>query len=159
MRSANLLLRFVLELAALVALGYWGLHAAAGWIGILLCIAAPLLFAVLWGLFAAHKAKWPPLEPWKAVVGFVLLEIAALSLALAGQVRSCGESTPGLVQSRARWALRRILRLHLLDDLLPDLPPHVRIRFRRNFRFLVSHAVSRMDCSAKLIEASVQAAV
>lgn len=55
MKAANLLLRFLLELSALAALGYWGFHVAGGIAGILLCIGAPLLFAASWGLFAAHK--------------------------------------------------------------------------------------------------------
>ena len=85
MKAVNLLLRFLLELTALVALGYWGFHAAAGMAGILICIGAPLAFAVLWGLFAAHKAKYPPPQPWKAVLGAVLLEVTPVILALEGQ--------------------------------------------------------------------------
>jgi hypothetical protein len=81
MKILNLLLRFLLEVCALIALGYWGLHAA----GLLLCIGAPLLFALLWGLFAAHKAKFPPPQPWKAIVGAVLLEVTPLVLLSAGQ--------------------------------------------------------------------------
>lgn len=86
MKALNLLLRFLLELGTLVSLGYWGFYAAPGLAGIFLCIAAPLLFAVAWGLFAAHKAKFPPPQPWKDILGFLFLEIAAVSLALAGQV-------------------------------------------------------------------------
>ena len=87
MKAANLLLRFLLELAALAAVGYWGYHAVEGEVARLaLCIAAPILFAILWALFAAHKAKYPPPKPWKAVVGFVLLECGAIGLALTGQV-------------------------------------------------------------------------
>ncbi len=85
MRSINLLVRFLLELAALAALAFWGLHAATDMLGLVLCIAAPLLFAVLWGLFAAHKAKFPPPQPWKAILGAVLLEVTAGVIALAGQ--------------------------------------------------------------------------
>lgn len=49
-KSANLVLRFVLELCALVAIGYWGFYVAGSspskWI---LGIGAPLLVAVVWG--------------------------------------------------------------------------------------------------------------
>lgn len=87
MKIANLLLRFLLELCALAALGYWGYHVVqVETARLVLCIAAPIVFAVLWGLFAAHRAKFPPRKPWKAVVGFLFLEAAALGLALAGQV-------------------------------------------------------------------------
>ena len=86
-KIANLALRFVLELCALFAVGYCGYHAVQGEIArLVLCIAAPIVFAVLWGLFAAHKAKFPPPKPWKAIVGFVLLECGAVGLALTGQV-------------------------------------------------------------------------
>jgi hypothetical protein len=87
MKAANLLLRFLLELAALVAVSYWGYHVAEGEAGRLaLCITAPVLFGVLWALFAAHKAKFPPPQPWKALVGFLLLECGAVCLALGGQL-------------------------------------------------------------------------
>jgi hypothetical protein len=57
---------------------------------IALAIAAPLALAVLWGLFAAHKAHFPPPRPMKAFVGLLLLEAAAASLALAGQGELAG---------------------------------------------------------------------
>ena len=85
MKTINLVLRFLLELAALASLGYWGYHALPGVGGVVLCIASPIGFAVLWGLFAAHKAKFPPPQPWKALVGAVLLEVTAVVLALEGQ--------------------------------------------------------------------------
>jgi hypothetical protein len=51
---ANLTVAFLLELCALAALGYWGLRAASGPAAkAALGIGAPLLAAVLWGLFAA----------------------------------------------------------------------------------------------------------
>jgi hypothetical protein len=87
MKIANLGLRFLLELCALAALGYWGYHVVQGELArLVLCIAAPTLFAILWGLFAAHKAKFPPPRPWKALVGFLLLECGAVCLALGGQL-------------------------------------------------------------------------
>jgi uncharacterized protein DUF2568 len=85
MKALNLLLRFLLELSALAALGYFGYHVASGLAAIFLCIAAPLLFAVLWGLFVAHKAKFPPPGPYKALLGAVLLEVTPLVLALKGE--------------------------------------------------------------------------
>ena len=54
---ANLALAFLLELCALVALGYWGVSAGGGPVAkVALGIGAPLFAAVLWGLFAAPKA-------------------------------------------------------------------------------------------------------
>jgi hypothetical protein len=50
----NLALRFLLEVAAILAFGFWGYSLAAGGIQILLAILFPLLFAVLWGVFAVR---------------------------------------------------------------------------------------------------------
>lgn len=86
MKALNLAIRFFLELCALAALGYAGYHAVANEAArIVLAIAAPLALAVLWSLFAAHKARFPPPRAWKAFLGFLLLEAAAASLALVGQ--------------------------------------------------------------------------
>ena len=61
---ANLTVAFLLELCALAALGYWGLRTASGpATKAALGIGAPLLAAVLWGLFAAPaprcRSRWP----------------------------------------------------------------------------------------------------
>jgi hypothetical protein len=50
----NLALRFLLELAAIFAFGYWGHALAGGGMKILLAILFPLLFALLWGIFAVR---------------------------------------------------------------------------------------------------------
>ena len=59
MKTANLALRFFLEIGALVALGYRGFHAgsndAVHWI---LGIGAPLVAAVVWGLFVAPRRRF-----------------------------------------------------------------------------------------------------
>jgi protein involved in polysaccharide export with SLBB domain len=47
----NLALRFVLEIVALIAVGYWGWTAATGVLGYVLAIGLPLLAAVFWGTF------------------------------------------------------------------------------------------------------------
>ena len=50
----NLALRFLLELAAIFAFGYWGHSLGFDGMQILLAILFPLLFAVLWGVFAVR---------------------------------------------------------------------------------------------------------
>lgn len=47
----NLALRFFLELAALVALGYWGFTQNQGIMRVILGLGIPLLAAALWGTF------------------------------------------------------------------------------------------------------------
>jgi hypothetical protein len=54
---ANLIVAFLLELCGLAALCYWGVRTGGGPLTkTALGIGAPLLAAVLWGLFAAPRA-------------------------------------------------------------------------------------------------------
>ena len=48
----NLAVRFILELAALAALAYWGWTQHSGILRYLLTVSLPVLGAVLWGVFA-----------------------------------------------------------------------------------------------------------
>lgn len=47
----NLTLRFLLEVAMLIILGYWGWHWAGGWIKYVAAAGLPVIAAVLWGVF------------------------------------------------------------------------------------------------------------
>jgi Protein of unknown function (DUF2568) len=79
-KGANLALRFLLELCALVALGYWGFRTGSGAITkVALGIGAPLVAAVVWGVFVAPRA---PLEPPGVVV--LLLQVLVFGSAVAG---------------------------------------------------------------------------
>ncbi len=58
-RWANLTLAFAMELAALAALALWGWKVAdAAAIKVVAAIGAPLIAAVVWGLFAAPQATF-----------------------------------------------------------------------------------------------------
>jgi hypothetical protein len=57
MRAANLFAKFMLELAALAAFAFWGSTIASGIAAVVIAIAAPFVMAVLWGWFAAPRAK------------------------------------------------------------------------------------------------------
>lgn len=73
---ANLTVAFLLELCALAALGYWGLRTGSGPVArSALAVGAPLLAAVLWGLFAAPGA--PVSVPLASVVVQLLVFGAA----------------------------------------------------------------------------------
>ncbi len=50
--GANDLLRFILELWALVAFGYWGLNQTFGLLNYVLMVVLPVIVTVLWGTFA-----------------------------------------------------------------------------------------------------------
>jgi len=49
---ANLALRFLLELVALLALGWWGLSLADSWLRFVLAVLFSLVAATIWGTFA-----------------------------------------------------------------------------------------------------------
>jgi hypothetical protein len=54
--SANLLLKFVIELAALAALGYWGSGVGSGATSVILAACAPLAAMFVWARFAAPRS-------------------------------------------------------------------------------------------------------
>jgi hypothetical protein len=56
LRSANLAVKFILELVALGAFAYWGATVTSGVWAVVLAIATPLATGILWGRFAAPRA-------------------------------------------------------------------------------------------------------
>jgi hypothetical protein len=86
LRGANLALAFLLELGALVALSYWGFRtgdtALTKW---LFGIGAPLLAAVVWGLFVAPKAARRAALPVRLALKALVFGAAALALAAVGR--------------------------------------------------------------------------
>ena len=63
----NLVVRFVLELAALVAVGAWGWSQHDGLARVLLGIGLPVLMATAWGVFRVNgdpKAAPVPVAGW-----------------------------------------------------------------------------------------------
>jgi uncharacterized protein DUF2568 len=93
---ANDGLRFVLELAALTALGYWGFAEHDGVLQWLLGLGAPLLAAVVWGAFVAPKASRPTVDPVRlllelgvfgsGVIALFAADAVVLGVVLAGLV-------------------------------------------------------------------------
>ena len=85
MRNANLTLRFVLELCAFAALGYWGSQATSStaWC-VVLAIATPAAAIVVWGLFVSPKAKVRVHELARWAIELVVFLGASLALAVAG---------------------------------------------------------------------------
>jgi hypothetical protein len=61
--SFILTIRFLSEIAALVAVGWWGYH-----VHLALAFALPLIVAVVWGLFVAPRAKTRLRDPWRFLV-------------------------------------------------------------------------------------------
>lgn len=84
-----LTVRFLLELAALFALGYWGWTQHEGLGRIILAIGLPVLAAVLWGTFRVPgypgKATVAVPGPVRLLLEFTIFAAAVVLLAATGQ--------------------------------------------------------------------------
>jgi len=87
MHPVNALLRFLLELAALVSYGYWGWYHYDGIIRWIFAIGLPLFVATLWGVFripgdasASGEAVVPVAGLTRLVLELAVFGFAALSL-------------------------------------------------------------------------------
>lgn len=79
-------LGLLLEIALLVALGYWGFSTGEGWlVKVLLGIGAPVGAGVVWGLFlAAGGPKFSLPTPVRVVLKLVVFGVGALALYATG---------------------------------------------------------------------------
>jgi hypothetical protein len=85
LRGANLAVRFLLEVGALAALGYWGFQTDLGPIArIGLGIGAPLLAAAAWGLFVSPKARIDASRPVRLFVELAVFGAAVAALYATG---------------------------------------------------------------------------
>ena len=89
---ANLAFRFLLELCALAATGYWGWRTGVGAWRFALALGVPLLLAVAWGVFAvpgdpsrSGDAPVPVPGIARLVLELAILGFAAWALYAAGQ--------------------------------------------------------------------------
>jgi len=86
LKGLNLLVRFLLELCMLAAVGYWGFKTHSGWLlKILFGIGLPVLIAVLWGLFFAPKAVYPLSGASPMALSLILLGSGAIALFASGK--------------------------------------------------------------------------
>lgn len=88
LHTSNLIARLALEVAALLALSYWGLHLdrhVAVRIGA--GIAAPLTAAIVWALFASPNTAIAVAEPLKVAVQLVVFTVATGALVTTGKPR------------------------------------------------------------------------
>jgi uncharacterized protein DUF2568 len=86
LKSANLAVKFLLELAAIAALAYWGARTGHGAWAVAAAIAAPLAAVLVWGLFAAPRARRRLPVPARAPLELAVFGLAAAGLAAAGAV-------------------------------------------------------------------------
>src|SRR5512133_1052111 len=90
MSYANDGLRFLLELAALASLGYWGFAEHDGVVQWLLGLGAPLVAAVVWGRFIAPKASHPTVDPVRLVLEVLVFGSGVAALCVAGSTALAG---------------------------------------------------------------------
>lgn len=84
-KSANLLVRFLLELFALGALCYWGFASGENvFVKVFLGLGAPVLAAVVWGLFVSPKAAVPLAMPLRLLPEALVFGSAAAALLATG---------------------------------------------------------------------------
>ncbi len=88
LQGANLVARFVLELSALAALAYRGfsLNASLG-VRVLTGVGAPLVAAVVWGLFASPRAAIAVPSGVQLAVQLATFAVAVAALVLAGRTQ------------------------------------------------------------------------
>jgi uncharacterized membrane protein YphA (DoxX/SURF4 family) len=85
-KATNLALRFLLELCALAALGYWGYQTGTGQVQkVAPAIGAPLLLAVISAWVVSPNAAVALPAPAPLLLGVALLELAAPALAATGR--------------------------------------------------------------------------
>jgi hypothetical protein len=86
LKTLNLLVRFLVELCMLAAVGYWGFKTQSVWgMKIVLAIGLPILIAVIWGLFVAPKAVYPLRGISHMMLSLTLLGSGAAALFTSGQ--------------------------------------------------------------------------
>jgi membrane protein YdbS with pleckstrin-like domain len=80
----NDLLAFLLELAALAGLCWWGFATGSGVPAVALGVGAPVAAAVVWGLFAAPRARRPLSRGGTLAVKALVFGSAAAAVAAIG---------------------------------------------------------------------------
>jgi hypothetical protein len=77
---ANDGLRFLLEMALLASLAYWGFSEQTGALQWVLGLGAPLLVAGVWGRFTAPKASHPITDPLRLAQEVVVFAAGVAAL-------------------------------------------------------------------------------
>jgi hypothetical protein len=85
-KYVNLALRFLLELCALLALGYWGFHTGKSLIlKVVLGIGTPLMVAVVWGIFGSPDAPVKLSASLHLLLELVIFGLPVIALYAAGK--------------------------------------------------------------------------
>lgn len=86
----NLILRFVLEIAMLIALSFWGWHLTGGWIRYITALGLPLIASVIWSVFRIQNDPKPaPVQTpgmVRLLIEWLLFSLAVWSIYHMGYV-------------------------------------------------------------------------
>lgn len=93
--ALNLGLRFLLEIAGLVAIGYWGYHWTEGGLRWVLMLVPPLVIAAIWGMFRVPGDGGDPVVVTPGVIRLAF-ELAFFALAVLA-LNAAGQRTLALV--------------------------------------------------------------
>jgi hypothetical protein len=89
----NLAVRFLLEIAMLIVLTWWGWHLTANWPRYITAIGLPLIAAVLWGVFRIQNDPKPaPVEVpglVRLLIEWVLFGFTVWALYNLGYIKLC----------------------------------------------------------------------
>ena len=81
----NLGIRFLLEVCALLSLGYFGFQTGKEFLmKLVLGIGIPVLFAVLWGIFGSPAAPMQLSKPLRVVLEITIFFLAGTALYTSG---------------------------------------------------------------------------
>jgi hypothetical protein len=84
--AANLVLKFLLELAALACFAIWGAHGESGASAIVHAIIPPLIVALLWGRLAAPRSRHRLPRASRIPFELTVFALAVVALIAAGHV-------------------------------------------------------------------------
>ncbi len=79
---------FLSELFVLGAFGYWGFHMVSGFSKYVLCLAAPLLVAIFWGMLLSPKASIPIPISLRTLLQLTVFAAGAFALYTSGHSKS-----------------------------------------------------------------------
>ncbi|MDT0378450.1 YrdB family protein [Streptomyces sp. DSM 42041] len=86
LKSVNMLLMFLLELAVYFSAGYWGFTVSDKWlVKVLLVVAAPAALITVWALFGSPKAPYPAEGGMRVVLEVLWFGAGIAALAAAGK--------------------------------------------------------------------------
>ncbi len=86
LKSANLALKFLLELAALASFAIWGAGSESGGLAVAHAILAPLIIALLWGRLAAPRSRHRLPRATRIPFELTVFAFAVVALAVSGHI-------------------------------------------------------------------------